>query len=414
MSFNCFNFINELSYPRFSGTTNENKAAFRILKEATDIGLKASLKDFVVNHYNIEKTSLIINGKEYLATTIANSKCTPIDGIEGELIYINDLNDAKIKNIENKICLIAERSIDFNFYKYLINNNIKGIIFSDGNIYNSPAIDELDPFSFKERFFKYGNVVAICIHMKDMNEIIANNYDNAKIISIINSEARTSYNIIGEIEGKEYKDEYVVVSAHYDSVKHSLGIYDNLTGVVALFEIAKYFLQNKPKRGIKFLWFGSEEVGLLGSKDYLKEIEANKHQCLFNFNIDMLGVTIGYNIIRVSAEKKLVNYIDYYSKIVGYSLDVDSGIYRSDSEVFADNGIPSLTYSRIPHVKGAKIHSKLDVIDILDENTLNSNIKFFIGLIDNIINSVVFPISDEIPNDIKEELDIYNGRRIKK
>ena len=128
----------------------------------------------------------------------------------------------------------------------------------------------------------------------------------------------------------------------------------------------------------------------------------------------MIGVTIGYNIIRVSAEKKLVNYIDYYSKIVGYSIDVDSGIYRSDSEVFADNGIPSLTYSRIPHTKGAKIHSKLDVIDILDIDTLNSNISFLIGLIENIINSVVFPVSDEIPIDIKEELDIYNGRRVKR
>ena len=414
MSFNCFSFINELSYPRYSGTANENKAAAIILKKAEEIGLKTTLMDFVVNHYNIEKTSLIINGKEYLATSIANSKATSNEGIEGELIYINDLSDAKAKNIDNKICLIHERNIDFNFYKYLINHNIKGIIFCDCNIYNDPSLDELEPFSFKERFYQYGNVAAICIHMRDMNDIISKKYNYGKIISIINSEARTSYNVIGEIEGSEIKDEYIVISSHYDSVKNSLGIYDNLTGVVALFSIAIYFLKNKPKRSIKFLWFGSEEVGLLGSKEYLKNIEANKHQYLFNFNIDMIGVTIGYNIIRVSAEKKLVNYIDYYSKIVGYSIDVDSGIYRSDSEVFADNGIPSLTYSRIPHTKGAKIHSKLDVIDILDIDTLNSNISFLIGLIENIINSVVFPVSDEIPIDIKEELDIYNGRRVKR
>ncbi len=414
MSFNCFSFINELSYPRYSGTANENKAASIILKKAEEIGLKTTLMDFVVNHYNIEKTSLIINGKEYLATSIANSKATSNEGIEGELIYINNLSDAKTKNIDNKICLIHERNIDFNFYKYLINHNIKGIIFCDGNIYNEPSLDELEPFSFKERFYQYGNVAAICIHMRDMNDIISKKYNYGKIISIINSEARTSYNVIGEIEGSEIKDEYIVISSHYDSVKNSLGIYDNLTGVVALFSIAIYFLKNKPKRSIKFLWFGSEEVGLLGSKEYLKNIESNKHQYLFNFNIDMIGVTIGYNIIRVSAEKKLVNYIDYYSKIVGYSIDVDSGIYRSDSEVFADNGIPSLTYSRIPHTKGAKIHSKLDVIDILDIDTLNSNISFLIGLIENIINSVVFPVSDEIPIDIKEELDIYNGRRVKR
>ena len=152
MSFNCFSFINELSYPRYSGTANENKAASIILKKAEEIGLKTTLMDFVVNHYNIEKTSLIINGKEYLATSIANSKATSNEGIEGELIYINDLSDAKTKNIDNKICLIHERNIDFNFYKYLINHNIKGIIFCDGNIYNEPSLDELEPFSFKERF----------------------------------------------------------------------------------------------------------------------------------------------------------------------------------------------------------------------------------------------------------------------
>ena len=250
--------------------------------------------------------------------------------------------------------------------------------------------------------------------MSDMNKIIANKFKSASIISIVNSEARTSYNVIGQIKGEIYPEEYIVISAHYDSVASSIGAYDNLSGVVSLLKIGQYFLNNKPKRSIKLLWCGSEEAGLLGSKAFIKEIENDIHQYLFNFNIDMVGVTIGYNIIRVSADKRLVSYIDYYSKIIGYSIDVDLGIYKSDSEVFADNGIPSLTFSRIPHVKGAKIHSNKDIIDILDLDTLNSNIEYIIGLIDNIVNSKVFPINNEIPYEIKEELDIYNGRKTKK
>ena len=414
MEFNSFDFIKELSYPRVSGSTKENKAALRIQDEATKLGIPTIITPFIVDYYNTLKTELIINGESFLAISIGNSKSTELDGITGELVYLSDLNDAKTKDINNKICLIPERSIDFNFYKYLINNNIKGIIFCDGNIYNKASILELEPFIFKERFYKYGNTVAICIHMSDMNKIIANKFKSASIISIVNSEARTSYNVIGQIKGEIYPEEYIVISAHYDSVASSIGAYDNLSGVVSLLKIGQYFLNNKPKRSIKLLWCGSEEAGLLGSKAFIKEIENDIHQYLFNFNIDMVGVTIGYNIIRVSADKRLVSYIDYYSKIIGYSIDVDLGIYKSDSEVFADNGIPSLTFSRIPHVKGAKIHSNKDIIDILDLDTLNSNIEYIIGLIDNIVNSKVFPINNEIPYEIKEELDIYNGRKTKK
>ena len=58
--------------------------------------------------------------------------------------------------------------------------------------------------------------------------------------------------------------------AHYDSVDFSKGVYDNGAGSVINMEILRYFKENPPKRTLKFMWYGSEEIGLEGSWAYVK------------------------------------------------------------------------------------------------------------------------------------------------
>ena len=95
-----------------------------------------------------------------------------------------------------------------------------------------------------------------------------------------------TFNTIGMIKGSEKPNEYVILSAHFDSWDGGTGATDNGTGTIVMLEtmrILKKFYPN-PKRTILVGHWGSEEQGLNGSRAYVKdhpEIVQNV-QALFN------------------------------------------------------------------------------------------------------------------------------------
>ena len=92
------------------------------------------------------------------------------------------------------------------------------------------------------------------------------------------------FNVIGVLEGKSKKDEYVVISAHYDHLgvkKEGEGdiIYngadDDASGTTAVLALAEYFTAlGTNERTLIFVTFTGEEMGLLGSRHFGKEVNA--------------------------------------------------------------------------------------------------------------------------------------------
>src|SRR5262249_37518755 len=79
-------------------------------------------------------------------------------------------------------------------------------------------------------------------------------------------------NVIAEIPGTEKPDEVVIVGGHLDSWDGATGTTDNGTGVATTLEAARLLSKAgvHPKRTIRFMLFGGEEQGLLGSRAYVK------------------------------------------------------------------------------------------------------------------------------------------------
>lgn len=409
-----FDFINTIAFSRVSGSIEENRCGKIIYNEALRLGLKTSLMSFPVSSYYRGKSFLEINNKKYSGISLGNSLSTDELGIEGEIVFLETFDAARMINVKDKICMIPNRFVDFKYYMYLINNNAKGLVFCDGSIVDSDSsVDDIDVYNFKERYYKFGDIPALCIRTVDFNEIINILPRSGRLVSIISNEVGASYNIISEITGNKYPDEIIVISAHYDSVRNSVGAYDNGSGVAALFEISKFFLKNTPKRTIKFIWCGSEEAGLLGSKAFLKENELELYKYVLNINIDMLGVTIGSNKAFVIGDNALASFLDYYSKIEGYPLDVNNTIFKSDSIMFADKEIPSVSFTRFSSINGLEIHSRRDVIGFLDERTFINNVIFIVKFTEYIANAALFPVEKYIPLRLKEDLDIFIGRKKK-
>ncbi|NLM67706.1 MAG: Zn-dependent exopeptidase M28, partial [Enterococcus sp.] len=198
----------------------------------------------------------------------------------------------------------------------------------------------------------------------------------------------------------------------YDSVRHSKGIYDNATGVVAVLDFLKHFSQNKPKRTLKFIWCGTEERGLLGSAAYVKAHEEELKYYKLNINIDMLGVVLGNDIACVTGDESIKHAIDFVAKEVGFGLKTSDGVYPSDSTSFADGGVPAITFARSAAPGGAAIHSKKDVIDFISVEAFNRSVDFIITFATRLIEANTFPIPQTMPKKMLEELDKYLLRTI--
>lgn len=174
-----------------------------------------------------------------------------------------------------------------------------------------------------------------------------------------------SYNVVAYIEGTDavLKDEYVLLSAHYDHVgvgkqggqaytpDDSIfnGARDNAFGTVSLLAAAEALAQKPPRRSVLLVALTGEEVGLLGSKYYASHPLLPLNKCIFNLNTDGAGYNdtsvlsvIGLDRTGARAE------IEAASKAFGLDVVADpapeQGLFdRSDNVSFAKLGIPAPT-----------------------------------------------------------------------
>jgi hypothetical protein len=117
----------------------------------------------------------------------------------------------------------------------------------------------------------------------------------------IQREVKTVHNVIGYLPGTT--DEYVVLGAHYDhlgmggafSLKPDVvaihpGADDNASGTSGVIELARWFShQPQHKRGIVFMTFAGEELGLFGSAYWVAHPELPLDKAVAMVNMDMIG-----------------------------------------------------------------------------------------------------------------------------
>lgn len=411
--YNSFSLIEKIAFERLGGSPEELKAAKIIQKELKKDNIESTLETFLVDHYEVKEVSLKLlepYEKSFTATGYGMSGSTPPEGIKAPLVYIENGFAANLVNLKGKIVLINGR-MPYKLYEDLIKEEVAGFISLSGSVYDDINSTDLEERTLRERHYEKGKIPGVTIRMSDGEELIKNEGKIVELKLIQKEGKRQSQNVIATIEGTLYKDKIIGVSAHYDSVRFSTGAYDNATGSATILELIRYFKENPPLRTLKFMWFGSEEMGLLGAKAYCLDHKDKINDYEFVVNVDMTGVVLGYDIAVCTAEEPLVNYIDYLGKKVGFPIKARQGVYSSDSTPFADVGVPALSFARISPRGGAEIHSKKDVMDFLDEKNYYKTAEFIIDFTERIANSIVMPISRTIPEAMKKELDYYMGRK---
>lgn len=410
--YHSFKFLKKIYFVRTGGSLEELKAANLIKEEVERLGGTATLESFPVDYSDIEKASLVIDNKVIECAGSGYSGSTPVDGVEGEFAYISSEEDLLMHNYENKIVLINSKRVPHKYYLKLLKDKVSGIILTTGDVYKNHKDVDLDPYLNRELDYKEGLIPTVMIRMSDAEKLLEKMPNKAKLVLISKDTKRDSHDVIAEIKGTTNPDEIIVFTAHYDSVSFSKGAYDNGTGSITLLQLYDYYLNNKPKRTLRFIWCGSEEMGLLGSKAYaMNHEEEIKEKVVLNINIDMVAVTIGEDIACVTGDKEIISNIKYVSREVGFPIRVYQGVYSSDSTPFADKGVPAISFARLSKRGGAIIHCHDDVIERLSEENYLKTCQFIINVSSRWINAFKFPIDKNMPDNMKEELDYYLARK---
>ena len=204
-------------------------------------------------------------------------------------------------------------------------------------------------------------------------------------------------NIVGVIPGSDatLKNEYIVIGAHYDHLGYKLegkekiifpGADDNASGVAMLLELAKTL--NKPafkqKRTIIFVAFDAEESGLLGSENFIENLDPSiKSNIKAMFSFDMVGmlgankglilkglggIEKGKDVALIAASKQGIPLLDTSSNVE----------LRTDTKSFGDAGIPAVhvfTGLKSPY------HRPEDTADLLDYAGMIKIHDFTVGLL---------------------------------
>ncbi|MGV3530449.1 MAG: M20/M25/M40 family metallo-hydrolase [Flavisolibacter sp.] len=109
------------------------------------------------------------------------------------------------------------------------------------------------------------------------------------------------HNVIGELRGSEFPDQYITIGGHLDSWDVGEGAHDDGSGIVQTIEILRAFkvLGYKPKHSIRFVLFANEENGLRGGTKYAEEAQAKGEKHIFALESDAGGFTprgFGFNV----------------------------------------------------------------------------------------------------------------------
>lgn len=203
----------------------------------------------------------------------------------------------------------------------------------------------------------------------------------------------SSGNVILDLVGSEKPEEIVLIGGHLDSWDLGTGAVDDGAGVAITTAAAALIanLPKRPKRTIRVVMFGAEEVGLLGAFAYAKQHENNLHNHVLATESDFGAQTIWQLVSNVNPEATVL--IDEIGKVLS-----PLGIIRGGADVpgggpdiipMAEKGVPTIRLMQNGRDYFDLHHTPDDTLDKIDPKELAQNIAAYAATIYLIADSDV-------------------------
>jgi aminopeptidase YwaD len=372
---NIYNNIEYLSRtPRVAGTEAEHNAIQYVKEQFESYGYETKLQEFTFYGYTVPHTvELTVDG--YSGEILPKSFTYGMDGsASGELVYagLGQVEDFEGKDVTGKIALIQRGSISF--ADKVLNaaaNGAAGVI-----IFNNAPGDLNGTFGSPNDAY----VPAVAVSQEVGQALVdqMNNGDN--LTGSINLEGadagmRTSYNVIATkapTNKNKAKDGIIALGAHHDSVPGAPGANDDASGTAMTLELARVMKDLPTNMEMRFITFGAEELGLIGSRYYVSQLsEQEKNRFVGYFNMDMVGSRDAGDLVinTPDGNQNIVSQTAQASsaRLNGEATPIQPG-GSSDHVSFFEGGIASASFIHRPLEPW--YHTPEDTIDKISKEKL--------------------------------------------
>jgi hypothetical protein len=318
-----------------------------------------------------------------------------------------------------------------------------------GTIVNQCSFDSID--NYLTEFENLGIKEHGSIELNNTLTWLINKYTNYGYSNIeidtFNYFGIDNYNLIVTKQGSIYPNTYLIVDGHYDT-KIGTGTNDNGSGVSIILETARLLQNIDTEYSIKFINFGAEEDGLLGSTHYVNNtVNPSSLDIKLLFNIDEVGGVNGMlnNTIVCERDESVptasnaasANYTDTLANCVSLYSNLSTDIsyaYSSDYMPFQNNGEiitgfyekNSSPYTHSPN--DLKVNMDVNYVYEVAKATIGASLYFAVASLPTIIekknktNILIYPnpvqevltinIGENYPNDLTLKLTNSLGKTV--
>lgn len=379
---------------RETGTEGQRKAAAYIESYFKSIGLQPGAGDGYQMYYNLYQDSLVsaafeVNGKAYELDkdfSVGNTIMQATMKLS-EVVVVSTAATDSLKNADlaGKLVMVAG-NINQAFYSQLSKKAPAAILLVSGNFpkatpSNRKGRQTINGFqkTMAPMQFQISEALAKAIGGAKYDAVKATTTAIQTVKADVMLEAKKytitaqASDVLGLLPGTDLKDEYVVISAHYDHLGKRNGVLypgadDDGSGTVGVLELAEAFVKASkdgkgPRRSVLFLTNSGEEKGLWGSEYYTDHPIYPLEKTTVDLNIDMIGRsdpdrkgdTLNYIYVvgddKISTDLKIISEAqnNKFTKLqLDYKYndpnDKERIYYRSDHYNFARYGVPIIFY----------------------------------------------------------------------
>jgi Zn-dependent M28 family amino/carboxypeptidase len=211
----------------------------------------------------------------------------------------------------------------------------------------------------------------------------------------ISVNGRPSRNVIADRSGTGANDRgLVIVSAHLDSINlqdgeaaSAPGADDNGSGSAGLLEIARVFQDHEGANDLRLIWFGGEEQGLFGSKQYVAGLPAAQRARIRSVvNMDMIGCrNSDQSSVLIEGAAVSQRVIDGLAASAadhtGLAVEISLNPFASDHVPFINAGLPAVLTIEGADSTNTRVHSANDRIETVDFDFACEILRMNVGFI---------------------------------
>jgi Zn-dependent M28 family amino/carboxypeptidase len=360
---------------RFAGTPGEAGAAELLAARLRDYGLAdVRVEPFTFNGWQRGPAQLQVLAPAPRALPCLALPYCPHGAVEGEIVNLGNGTPGEFEaagDLGGKIALIAARSPAYvgrgvhrgEKYGRAVAAGAAGVLWMR-------AEGGLLPETGSLRFNAPGEVLGLGISNEDGAALLRQAEKGPVRVRLVSESTNlrlTSQNVAGTVPGRR-GDHHILVGAHYDAHDIAPGAVDDGTGVVVTLEVARALGAQRAALDapVRVVFFGAEELGLVGAHAYVEEHRADLDRILFMLNLDAIGQDIYNKGLALQGWASLIPYFRDLVRLMGESLSVDNDVIMySDHFPFMLAGVPSGYLCRMEAGSGTRGygHTAADTLD---------------------------------------------------